>query len=636
MNLFMLNKFVLVSLTSVVLLISFALNSAQINMRDADIRAFAADMAQISNKTIVLDPRVKGNVTVVSNQDLDAGEAYAVFLSVLRVHGYAAIENNGVVKVMPESGARQDATVNNKNNDSLATEVIRLSQANARVIAPLLKPLVNKQGHIAAYEATNSIIIADYVGNLSRIKSILLELDKNPADTFELIPLDNTSANEVARILGSMWRGDNQMSKSFSAIAVERSNSILLRGQIGVIEQIKRVIDRLDSNSSQSSNLKVIYLKYAKAEDLTGILEKVAESLEEEIPSESSKKNKTSIGFHNDTNALIISAQPDILKSLESVISQLDIRRAQVLVEALIVEISDKLARDLGVQFLFTGDGESSPIATQRFGTPNPDLISTIGAETSEDSTISSTMQTRAANSLLALDGLAIGVARYKASGTSFATILNLIAQDADSNVLSTPSIMTMDNEEASIVVGQEIPITTGETLSGSNSNPFRSVTRQEIGVKLVVRPQINEGNAVKMYINQEVSSIFGPLGEMSTDLITNKRNIKTTVLVEDGETIVLGGLIDDDVQESVKKVPFLGDIPLLGRLFKTTSITRTKRNLMVFLRPTIVRNSEDVRAISNRKYNYFQAIENDLINSGKMVPDITIVKDLLESEELQ
>jgi len=632
----MLNKFVLVSLTSVVLLISFALNSAQINMRDADIRAFAADMAQISNKTIVLDPRVKGNVTVVSNQDLDAGEAYAVFLSVLRVHGYAAIENNGVVKVMPESGARQDATVNNKNNDSLATEVIRLSQANARVIAPLLKPLVNKQGHIAAYEATNSIIIADYVGNLSRIKSILLELDKNPADTFELIPLDNTSANEVARILGSMWRGDNQMSKSFSAIAVERSNSILLRGQIGVIKQIKRVISRLDSNSSQSSNLKVIYLKYAKAEDLTGILEKVAESLEEEIPSESSKKNKTSIGFHNDTNALIISAQPDILKSLESVISQLDIRRAQVLVEALIVEISDKLARDLGVQFLFLGDGESSPIATQRFGTPNPDLISTIGAETSEDSTTSSTMQTRAANSLLALDGLAVGVARYKASGTSFATILNLIAQDADSNVLSTPSIMTMDNEEASIVVGQEIPITTGETLSGSNSNPFRSVTRQEIGVKLVVRPQINEGNAVKMYINQEVSSIFGPLGEMSTDLITNKRNIKTTVLVEDGETIVLGGLIDDDVQESVKKVPFLGDIPLLGRLFKTTSITRTKRNLMVFLRPTIVRNSEDVRAISNRKYNYFQAIENDLINSGKMVPDITIVKDLLESEELQ
>jgi len=603
-------------------------------MRDADIRAFASDMAKISNKTIVLDPRVKGNVTIVSSQDLDAGEAYAVFLSVLRVHGYAAIENNGVVKVMPEAGARQDSTVNNRNNDSLTTEVIRLSQASARVISPLLKPLVNKQGHIAAYEATNSIIIADYVGNLSRIKSILSELDKDPADTIELIPLNNTSANEVARILGSMWRGDNQMSKSFSAIAVERSNSILLRGQIGVIKQIKKVISRLDNNTSQSSNLKVIYLKYAKAEDLTPILEKVAETLEDEIPSETSKNTTTNIGFHDDTNALIISAQPDILKSLESVISQLDIRRAQVLVEALIVEISDKLARDLGVQFLFTGDGESSPVATQRFGNLNPDLISTIGSETIDDSTTSSTMQTRAANSLLALDGLAVGVARYRADGESFATILNLIASDGDSNVLSTPSIMTMDNEESSIVVGQEIPITTGETLSGSNSNPFRSVTRQEIGVKLTVKPQINEGNAVKMHINQEVSSIFGPLGEMSTDLITNKRNIKTTVLVEDKETIVLGGLIDDDVQESVKKVPVLGDIPLLGRLFKTTSISRTKRNLMVFLRPTIVRDSDDIRSISNRKYNYFQAIENELIEEGKIVPDTRILEDLLEQKD--
>jgi len=634
MKLFILNKFALVSLAFVVLFTSFSLHSAQINMRDADIRAFASDMAKISNKTIVLDPRVKGNVTVVSSQDLDAGEAYAVFLSVLRVHGYAAIENNGVVKVMPEAGARQDSTVNNKNNDSLTTEVIRLSQASARVISPLLKPLVNKQGHIAAYEATNSIIIADYVGNLSRIKSILSELDKDPADTIELIPLNNTSANEVARILGSMWRGDNQMSKNFSAIAVERSNSILLRGQIGVIKQIKRVISRLDNNTSQSSNLKVIYLKYAKAEDLTPILEKVAETLEDEIPSETSKNTTTNIGFHDDTNALIISAQPDILKSLESVISQLDIRRAQVLVEALIVEISDKLARDLGVQFLFSGDGKSSPVATQRFGNPNPDLISTIGSEAIDDSTTSSTMQTRAANSLLALDGLAVGVARYRADGESFATILNLIAQDGDSNVLSTPSIMTMDNEESSIVVGQEIPITTGETLSGSNSNPFRSVTRQEIGVKLTVKPQINEGNAVKMHINQEVSSIFGPLGELSTDLITNKRNIKTTVLVEDKETIVLGGLIDDDVQESVKKVPVLGDIPLLGRLFKTTSTSRTKRNLMVFLRPTIVRDSDDIRSISNRKYNYFQAIENDLIEKGKMVPDTRILEELLEQKD--
>ena len=627
---FNLSKFTFLVLTFTTIFITSSPHAAQINMRDADIRAFAADMAEISNKTIVLDPRVKGNVTVISNQDLDAGEAYAVFLSVLRVHGYAAIENNGVVKVMPESGARQGASVNKENNDSLSTEVIRLSQANARVLAPLLKPLVNKQGHITAYEATNSIIIADYIGNVERIKSVLLELDKNPADTFELIPLKNTSANEIARILGSMWRGDNQMSKNFTALAIERSNSILLRGQVGVINQVKGIVSRLDTNTSPNSNLQVIYLKYANAEDLAKILEKVAETLEQEISStDSSTKNKTTnIAFHRETNALIISTQPDILKSLKSVISKLDIRRAQVLVEALIVEVSERLARDLGVQFLFAGDGEKSPVATQRFGTPNPDLIATIGSEALDDDSLES----RAANSLLGMEGLALGVARYRADGESFAAILNLIAQDADSNVLSTPSIMTMDNEEASIIVGQEIPITTGETLSGANSNPFRSVTRQEVGVKLTVRPQINEGNAVKMYINQEVSSIYGPLGEMSTDLITNKRNIVTTVLVEDGETIVLGGLIDEDVQESVKKVPFLGDIPLLGRLFRSTSTSRTKRNLIVFLRPTIVRNSEDIRAISNQKYNYFQAIENDLLNSGKTFPDTAILKELLDS----
>tara|TARA_B100001250_G_C19807494_1_gene794080 strand:- start:552 stop:2465 length:1914 start_codon:yes stop_codon:yes gene_type:complete len=628
---FSFKNYVLLSLALFVLTVSYFVNSAQINMRDADIRAFASDMAKISNKTIVLDPRVKGNVTVVSNQDLDAGEAYAVFLAVLRVNGYSAVENNGVVKVIPESGARQDASINNLNKDSLSTEVIRLKQANAKVLSPLLKPLINKQGHITAYEPTNSIIIADYVGNTERIKSILLEIDKNPADTFELIPLQNTSSNEIARILGSMWKGDNQMTKSFTALSVERSNSILLRGQKTVIEQLKGVISKLDSNTSPSSNLKVIYLKYAQAEDLTSILENIALTLEEEqLTSSTGTKKTTNISFHSDTNALVISAQPDILKSLESVISQLDIKRAQVLVEALIVEVSDKLARELGVQFLFTGDGDNAPIAAQKFGSPNPELLSTIGSEISDDSSTASTMKTRATNSLLGLEGLAIGVAKYRANAESFAAILNLVSQDGDSNILSTPSIMTMDNEESSIIVGQEIPITTGETLSGSNSNPFRSVTRQEVGVKLQVRPQINEGNAVKMYIVQEVSSIFGPIGDTSSDLITNKRNIKTTVLVNDGETIVLGGLIDDDVQETINKVPVLGNIPLLGRVFTSTTTTRTKRNLMVFLRPTIVRDSEDVRSISNRKYNYFQAIEAELLESGKLVPDTSILDELL------
>ena len=610
------------------------LSSETINLRDADIRAFASDMARISNKTIVLDPRVKGTVTVVSNQDLNSGEAYAVFLSVLRVNGYSAIENNGVVKVVPESSGRQDYSTNRDNIDSLFTEVIRLKQANARTLAPLIKPLINKQGHIAAYEPTNSLIIADYIGNVTRIKKLIYDLDKDPADTFELISLENTSANEIARILGTTF-GRSDQGKNFGAMAIERSNSVLLRGQSGVIEQAKKVIARLDSATGSSSNLKVIYLKYAQAEDIKQILDEVALTLEKEInSSDSSLKKSTTISFHNDTNALVISAQPDIMKSLEGVIAQLDIRRAQVLVEALIVEISDNLAQELGVQFLFTGDGENSPVVNQRFGTPSPDLAATVGSEVIGDSSISGTMRTRAGTSLLGMEGLSAGVARYRADGNSFATILSMIGKDSDSNVLSTPSIMTMDNEQSSIVVGQEIPITTGETLSATNNNPFRSIQRQEVGIKLQVRPQINEGNAVKMHINQEVSSIFGPLGDMSTDLITNKRQIETTVLVEDGDTIVLGGLIDDDVQESIKKVPLLGDIPLLGRIFQSSSTSRTKRNLMVFLKPTIVRDPEDVRSISNRKYNYFEAIQELQKKEGNEIPDMSIMQKMIQESE--
>ena len=611
----------------IVLFLSNLLSATQINMRDADIRAFSADIAKISNKTIILDPRVKGNVTVISDQDLDPLEAYAVFLSVLRLHGYSAIENNKVVKVMPESGARQDASFNSTSLDSLTTEVIRLLQANAKSIAPLLKPLVNKQGHIAAYEPTNSIIIADYVGNVARIKKVLTDLDANPGDTFELVELKNISASEVARIIGSAYSGNSQSFKNFTALAVETSNSILLRGQFGTVNQIKKVIESLDFSTSQNSNLKVIYLKYANASEIKLILEKVATSLEnEKSATDGSLLKTTSIEFHEDTNAIIISAKPDILSQLETVIFKLDIRRDQVLVEAIIVEISDRLARDLGVQFLFTGDGKNKPIAAQRFGSPNPDLISVIASESG--SVPNSSLAASAANSLLGIEGLAVGVGKINSDGDSFATIINLVAQDADSNILSTPSIMTLDNEEASIVVGQEIPITTGETLSSNNSNPFRSVNRKEVGIKLQVTPQINEGNAVRLSINQEVSSVYGPITELSTDLITNTRVITTTVLVEDGDILVLGGLIDEDVQETKRKVPFLGDIPLLGKLFQSTSSSITKRNLMVFVKPTIVRDSATIRSITNSKYNYFEALLNLKIEKGEEVPNLQILKE--------
>ena len=557
---FFVNKALLLKIL-LLISISASLHATQINMRDADIRIFSADIAKLTNKTIILDPRIKGNVTVISDQDLDPDEAYAVFLSVLRLHGFSAIQTGDVIKVMPESGARQDASSERISQDSLTTEVIRLSGADARTLVPLLKPLVNKQGHIAAYEPTNSIILADYEGNVYRLKEVLAQLDR--------------------------------------------------------------------SSGSKDTNLKVVYLNYAKASDIQLILEKMATSLENAKASSSSSGLKTtSIESHEDTNALIISAKQDILAELESVIDQLDIRRAQVLVEAIIVELSDSLAKDLGVQFLFRGDGDNTPLVAQRFGSPNPDLISSVASESLADSSGSSALGTAAVNSLLGIEGLAVGVGRINSSGNIFASIINLVAEDSDSNILSTPSIMTLDNEQASIVVGQEIPITTGETLSSSNSNPFRSVNREEVGIKLEVTPQINEGNAVKMTINQEVSSVYGPITPSSTDLITNKRVIKTTVLVEDGDTIVLGGLIDDNVQEIERRVPILGNIPLIGRMFRSTSTSRTKRNLIVFIKPTIIRDSETMRVIGNSKYNFYQNLQEEKINSGEEVPNLEGLKD--------
>ena len=557
---FFVNKALLLKIL-LLISISASLHTTQINMRDADIRIFSADIAKLTNKTIVLDPRIKGNVTVISDQDLDPDEAYAVFLSVLRLHGFSAIQTGDVIKVMPESGARQDASSERISQDSLTTEVIRLSGADARTLVPLLKPLVNKQGHIAAYEPTNSIILADYEGNVYRLKEVLAQLDR--------------------------------------------------------------------SSGSKDTNLKVVYLNYAKASDIQLILEKMATSLENAKASSSSSGLKTtSIESHEDTNALIISAKQDILAELESVIDKLDIRRAQVLVEAIIVELSDSLAKDLGVQFLFRGDGDNTPLVAQRFGSPNPDLISSVASESLADSSGSSALGTAAVNSLLGIEGLAVGVGRINSSGNIFASIINLVAEDSDSNILSTPSIMTLDNEQASIVVGQEIPITTGETLSSSNSNPFRSVNREEVGIKLEVTPQINEGNAVRLTINQEVSSVYGPITPSSTDLITNKRVIKTTVLVEDGDTIVLGGLIDDNVQEIERRVPILGNIPLIGRMFRSTSTSRTKRNLIVFIKPTIIRDSETMRVIGNSKYNFYQNLQEEKINSGEEVPNLEGLKD--------
>lgn len=614
---------------ALILGLSSSLWSVTINMRDADIKSFVSDISSLTGKTFVVDPRVKANVTVISRDDLSIEEAYEIFLSVLSVHGFTAVEQDNAVKIVPASMGRQSFTQVAKPSspeDALVSTIVRPKQTSANALIPLIRPLINSQGHIAVYTPSNSLILTDRSANIKRIKQLVEELDKNPADVYEIVKLKNSSSSQIAKLIDKVFAENSggMAPNDFNAYAIERSNSILLFGDNEIVERMKAVVIKLDVKDQGSSSLKVVYLKYADAKELVELLNKMAPNIDEK----SSNKGKTSISAHEETNSLIISAEPDVMTSITGIISQLDIRRAQVLVEAIIVEISDKLSKDLGFQLLFSGEGSNTPIASQRFGNPTPDLSAIVGG------LVPGGGATAVLSTLLSLDGFAAGVGKFKKGEDSFAAILNVLAKNSDSNVLSTPSILTMDNEQSSIIVGQEIPITTGESLGTNNSNPFRTINRQEIGIKLSVKPQINEGNSIKLDIQQEVSSLSGPITAGSAEIVTNKRAIETVVMVEDNQTIVLGGLIDDDIQESVRKIPLLGDIPLLGKAFRQEQTTISKKNLVVFLKPTIIRNSEDMQALTNTKYEYLRAQEMLRDKKGKTSPDLDLLEKIIFDAE--
>ena len=605
--------------------------SVTINMRDANLKAFITDISSITGKTFIIDPRVNANVTVVSNEDLSIDEAYEVFLSVLSVHGYSAVEQDSAVKIIPEINGRQNYTEllsTTTPSDKLVTTTVRPQQTSSVALVTILRPLINSQGHLAIYEPSNTLIIADRASNVRRIEKLIAELDKIPGDRYELVNLKHTSASEISLLAKQIFNENNAglNANQFNAYAIERNNSLLLVGEDFIVARMLDLIKSLDVEQKGSSTLRVFYLKYAEAIALQEVLSSMSANI---LSSNQSNQIKTSITAHQETNSLIISAEPDVMIAIEDLISQLDIKRAQVLVEAIIVEISDTLSRELGVQFLYSGDGTDTPIASQRFGSPSPDLTAIVGGEV-YDTTSGSTSIPTAAGSLLTLDGFAAGVGKYTKGQESFALILNVLRKDTDSNVLSTPSILTMDNEESSIIVGQEIPITTGESLGANNTNPFRTIDRQEVGVKLRVKPQINEGDSIKLDIQQEVSSILGPVAVGASEIVTNLRSLETVVMVEDNQTIVLGGLIDDDVQEAERKIPLLGDIPLLGRLFTSTTTSRTKKNLAIFLKPSIIRDIGDMSEITNSKYNFLKAEQMLRENKGRPTPNLDILEDLI------
>ena len=604
-----------------------------LNLKNADIHSLIQTVSRQSGKNFVVDPRVKARVTVISAKPLSADELYETFLSVLQVHGYAAVPSGDLIKIVPDVNAKQgpvpafnaDASI----SDQLVTQVIKVENVPAAQLVPILRPLVPQQGHLAAYAATNTLIITDRSSNIQRLINIINGIDRPDSDEVEIVRLNHASAQEVIRIIGSLQSRAGAAPGSPAAVrfaADDRTNSILLSGDATARMRLRGLISNLDTPVESGGNTRVVYLRYANAADLLQILTGVSAgqakigtggndddggsgttgnttatvdangapvpqtpqaSIIRRTNTQDSDRPNVDIQADEDTNALIITAPPDEMRSILAVIEQLDIRRAQVLVEAIIAELSENNSSALGVNFAVDGSASNRPIAYTNLGGATQQLAATVASQ----------------GAALG-NGLSLALGRFGTGGVDFGFLLSAIASDSDNNILSTPTLVTMDNQEAEIVVGQNVPFVTGTQLSASNNNPFQTIERQDIGISLKVKPQINEGNNIKMEIEQEVSDVSTTSVTGASDITTNKRSIKTTVMVEDGQTLVLGGLIDDQISETKDKVPFLGDIPLLGSLFRYRSTIKTKRNLMVFLHPTILRDVETADYYSRSKYN--------------------------------
>ena len=608
------NKVLLSIITFIVSFDILAQETFLLNYQDVDIAKVTQDISKFSKKTLILDPRVKGRISIFSDSILSSEQVWDVYLRTIQVHGFSALSDGGIVRIVPENEATRDSNIAN-NNASIETKVFTLKNRSAGEILPQIKAITGRQSHLSSIPSINSILLVDKKSNIQRIEKLLSTLDQNDSAAINIIKLNNLSSVEAVRILERLKAQNNPTINNFIAVPFTPSNSVILSADQVVTKNITETLNALDQDALTGGSIAVIYLKYAKAEEVAAIINTVSSRFSGE------DADKPVVTHHRETNSLVISSEETNLELIRNLISKLDIRRAQVLVEAIIVELSETAARNLGVETIFAGAQDGNiPIGITRFQNgANPDLLSLAGSaiEQGENATLSNL----ATSSLLNSSGLVGGFGDLS-GGDSFAGIISAVADDQNSDILSTHTVIAMDNEPANLVIGQEIPITTGESLGASNANPFRTTSRQEVGIKLSITPQINEGNSVILEIKQEVSGIVGPLTG-TADLITNKRSIETTVLVDNNQMIVLGGLNEDDVQESISRVPILGSIPVLGRLFSSSAESRVQRNLMVFLRPRILIDSTDVSTLSGEKYNYINA--EALLRSSTETPIIDL-----------
>ncbi|MGE3774131.1 MAG: type II secretion system secretin GspD [Gammaproteobacteria bacterium] len=596
-------------------------HSLTLNFKDADIRAFISAVADLTHQNFVVDPRVQGRVTVISSAPTDPDDLYEVFLSILKVHGFTAVKKDGVTKIVPEMLAKQDATPtiapgSLRAGEEIVTGVIPVHFVSAAELVPILRPLLPQDSHMAATVGTNVLIVADSGANVKRMVDIVGKLDLDTTHGIDVVRLDYATATDVAQLLETLTtkaRGANPPGGEAQAAfaADERTNSILLAGSPQMKLRYRALISSLDTPAGETEAIKVIYLKYATAEDLVSVLQEVISGQSSPSMSGSAAPQGGQVrqrrplqialggnagGSFGDvrvtadeaTNALIVQGPPRDVKRVLEVVTQLDVRRAQVLVEGIVAEVSGSQDDELGIQWKTNLPDTGIVGGTQFPGSVSGGIDSPFDPEDGPDF----------------LTGLTLGYL----SGGDLRGLIRALAGNQYTNVLSTPSLMTLDNAEAEIVVGQNVPFVTGQFSNSTTTpdNPFQTIQRQDVGIKLRVKPQINEGDTVTMEIEQEVSSVDE--STVGADLITNKRSIKTNVQVDNGEIVVLGGLIGDDARANQDKVPLLGDIPLVGNLFKNSRRSNNKTNLMVFLRPQIVRTRETAAELSSARYEDIRA----------------------------
>lgn len=635
-----------------------AVASAQdftVNLKEADIQELIKFVAEATDTTIVVDPAVKGKVKVVSSKPVSRTELYDLFLSILEVHGYTAVRSGGVVRVIQSKDARSaPVTVRDdegrRGNDEYVTQVMRLKNISAAKLIPVLRPLVPQQAHMAAYAPSNAIIISDVASNIDRIAAIIERMDRTATQETEVIKLRYGVAEDVVRMLDQLNTSEAQQGNEVEVMLVAdaRTNSVLISADELERARMTQLIRYLDTPLEQSGNVKVIYLEYAKAEDIAEVLTKVMQNIGRVDAGEAGRAQRASetsatIEADANTNALIITAPTDKMAALEAVVARLDIRRAQVLVEAIIVEMEVRDGQDLGLQWLFANDngffGSSISADDARARNIAGAILPEDGGDGTDSGVTTGDFNVGAlAGALAQSPGVSLGWGVID-DNLSMTVILNALKEKSNANILSTPSLLTLDNQEAYITVGQNVPFVTGSfTSTGTGDgaqNPFQTIERENVGITLKVTPHINEGDSVVLDISQEVSSLSNTSVVLqASDLITNERVLQTKVLAADGRVVVLGGLIKDDVQDASQKVPLLGDIPLLGRLFRNDAVQVIKTNLLIFIRPTIIRDDEQLAGATADKYRYIRDQQVLRRERGLMFLDDSNVPVLPEWEE--